>query len=1357
MEVVTLEEIANVEKLANIRTFEVWNFQVTIILKASGLMGIVQGEEKYEDLTEDNAKKVWIRSDAKAQRVLISTVDKKVLLHIINCKTSAEMYTKLCMLYRKDSEIEKCSVMQEFFNFTYVKGCDMSLHISKLENLAYRLKTIKQDVSDEMLMSKILSSLPDRFKFFKTAWESTPKIDKTLVNLTARLIAEDETYNNKEGASVAFNVTEKICHKCYKKGHIAKFCISNSNSSESGRQDHTRDKGSVNNIKCFNCGKGGHLAKNCYLRENIGCKICKKTNHAENNCYFRDRKGENHAENKNKKLSFLSYSEKHENSSIIKPKNLFVVDSGCTSHMVNDKMLLREFEKKNVDICVAKKDIEIKAKGLGIIENEKCILNEVLYVPDLTKNLISVSAITENEGKVVFEKDRVYVTKNNEKVFEGKKNPTGLYEVDLDECNYPTVFLTEDKAKKAIDWHRKLGHLSVSNIKKLLENDMVKGMDLGIKDTEFLDMPCEICLKSKQVRFSFDSERTRARRPLEIVHTDLCGPIDPDTWDGKKYILTVLDDYTHFAVIYLLKHKNEVTEYIKEYVAEMEAYKGVKVSKLRCDNGREYVNNEMLTFCRQKGIRMDPTIPYSPQLNGKSERLNRTLLEKARSLIFDANLDKKFWGEATRVATYLLNRSPTSTLQNKTPYEMWTNRKPDLKNLQIFGSEAFAKTLGYLKKLDQRSEKYKMVGYAPNGYRLWDEKGQKIIIRRDVVFKEPENDLKEKSVGQMILKMENIEENQEPELIEPERDVQVHREPDIEEYIAKEDELSFNRKEAKETDEKITELKTSQKGNDIEYIYELSSSEDETEMLDLGQGNTRNTSRAGRSIRLPKKYNDYILLTYEEAINCNEKEQWKIAIKDEKDSLQKNHTWETVERQEALNKKILTNKWVFKKRDNGTYKARLVVRGCQQEKGIDFQDIFSPVINITSLRTLLALSVQWDYVIKKFDIKTAFLYGSLNEEVYMEIPQGYEKENNKICRLRKSLYGLKQAPVTWNEHFCSLLKEHGLKSISFDQCLFKNEKGTLFLAIYVDDGLIVGENEEEIDQLLEKLEENLEIKKSNEIDTFLGIRITRSKDSIKLDQEKYIEEVLERFGMSNAKPTEVPMIHDENAYDAQTGKINFPYREAVGSLLYISSKTRPDIAYAVGFCSRKMENPTGNDISNIKRIMRYLKYTKEDGIIYKKTDNKMEIKAFSDSDFAGEKTTRKSTTGYVVYYCDGPVSWCSRKQPVVALSSTEAEFIAAADCVKELLYLKVMIEHLTNTKMTVTLNIDNQSAIAIIKNGQFNKRSKHIDVRYHFIHEKIRENLIQVGYLCSEKMIADIFTKPLCKIKFLKHKNQLVY
>lgn len=227
---------------------------------------------------------------------------------------------------------------------------------------------------------------------------------------------------------------------------------------------------------------------------------------------------------------------------------------------------------------------------------------------------------------------------------------------------------------------------------------------------------------------------------------------------------------------------------------------------------------------------------------------------------------------------------------------------------------------------------------------------------------------------------------------------------------------------------------------------------------------------------------------------------------------------------------------------------------------------------------------------------------------------------------------------------------------------------------------------------------------------------------------------------------------------SRSGKLvnSFPFREAVGSLLYLSTRSRPDIAYPVNFCSRHLENPVEEDIISVKRIMKYLVGTTNQGISYLKDSDMNLLEAYCDADYAGDEDTRRSTSGYVILYAGGPIAWCSRRQPIVALSSTEAEYIAAADCCKELLYLKSLIQEITNSPLQVKLYVDNQSAISLMKTGVMNKRSKHIDVRYHFIHEKIVTGEINVMYCPTDKQIADLLTKPLCKVKFNLFKERIV-
>ena len=1315
------EEVSNIEKLMNAETFELWDFQTGIFFKASGLFTIVTGEEKIEDLTQDKDKKLWIQKDAKAQKIIITTVDKKLLIHIMNCKSSSEMYLKLKNIFKKETEDQKCLLLQEFFSCQFEKGTDLSTHLSKLQNMAFRLKSLKQDISNEMLMSKILSTLPEKYKYFKTAWESTSRQDKSLDNLIARLLAEENSNQSSSSEkSVVFQSTERLCYIYKKPGHIARYCKNKTSHNKYENKNRDNKKG-----------------------ENRYCSICKKNNHTEASCFFRKREqGEN-----DRKVSFLSECKTQDETN----KNIFVMDSGSTSHMVNNKDIFKNLTDKTVEISVAKKNALILAEGVGNVETEKCILSEVLYVPELSKNLLSVCAITENQGKVIFEEDKVYVIKDNKTIFEGNKNEKGLFMIDFEKqffSNEETekeTFLAETKEEKVTNWHRKLGHMSINKMKKMIDTKMVTGIELNKKDCENFELPCDVCVRAKQSRFPFNTDRTRAKRILEIIHTDLCGPIDPITYDKKRYILTVIDDYTNWTMIYLLEYKNETAGCIIDYIKQNERCKNSNVVKIRCDNGGEYINEELKNYCKDKSIILDTTIPHSPQLNGKAERYNRTLIEKVRSLLIDSETDKKLWGEAARVATYILNRSPTAALSvDKTPAEIWINQKPDLKRMQIFGTEVYAKNLGYLKKLEDRSEKYLFVGYAATGYRLFDEKRKKIIIRRDVIFRKSNN--KTKSVNIKMEKGNETEETTEIEesvvIKEAKNEIENNNDPNNLEIQTS---IQNNINQVEDSVEDANE-------NSIEYIYE----ESEEENSDLGQGS--NITRAGRKARKPTRFEDYVLLTYEDVMQRDDKDYWQKAMQDEKESLKKNNTWELVDMEKAENKKILTNKWVFRIKDNGTYKARLVVGGCQQTKGLDYDEVFSPVVNINSLRLLLAISVQKDYQMKKFDIKTAFLYGTISEDIYMQIPEGYRDEENsgKICKLKKALYGLKQAPMRWNKYFTNFLKENGLKPLNMDQCIFKTANGTLFLAIYVDDGLIIGENSEEIQYLLERLEKSFEIKKFDKVDSFLGIRITKTKNSIKLDQENYTENLLEKFKMENAKTSVIPITNYEEKSTGSDEVKKFPYREAVGSLLYLSNRTRPDISYAVGYCSRNLENPSKNDINNVKRIFRYLGGTKADGITYQKNEMDGVIEAYSDSDFAGDKQTRKSTTGYVVFYANGPINWCSRKQAVVALSSTEAEFIAAAETVKELLYLKSLLDILLKNNSVIVLHMDNQSALSIIKNGQFNKRSKHIDVRFHFINEKVREGLIQVKYLCSENNVADIFTKALNAVKFQKHKNVMI-
>lgn len=1280
-----MEEYSHLDKLKNHENFQLWKFQVTVMFRAIEALDVIDGTTK-KPVKEDST---WIKKDAQCQKILITTIEKNLQVHLMTCSTSNEMWIKILEMFENKDEERKCLLMQEFFNIKMGKGEKVSLFLSKIKNLFSRLKTLDNSLNDDLLTNKIVSCLPDKYDSFVTAWRLTG--NKNQGELVSNLIAEDIRHENKNNGGeepVAFVSKERTCFNCKKPGHFIHECPT---------KKHQK--------------KGG--------RKNLFCTICKKKNHVAERCFFRNKEeastsGENSKKKDDKnKVCFLSNADNCTQD--------WVIDSGSSLHLTNQNQSFEDFEENIIDIGVAKKGEIIKTMGSGTIEMKNCFLKDVFYVPDLATNLLSVKAITDKGGEVLFTKNKVMIckdaifSKNKEStlknrgiIIEGKQNETGLFTVNFKpEITSGTSYVT--KTDNLMTLHKKMGHLGEKNLRKL--SKICDGLKLSDEELKKGLENCDICLRAKQTRLPFSENRYKANKPLEIIHSDVCGPIEPTTWDDKSYFVTFTDDHTNFTQTYLLSHKNEVFDALQEYSAQVEAKWNTKINKLRCDQGGEYSSKVLKDWCKKKGTLIDYTTPFTPQLNGKSERKNRTIMERARAMLYEAEVAKELWGEAVLVSTYLINRSPKNDM-TVTPYEAWTSRKPNLDNIAIFGCVAFAKRNNYLKKLDERSKEFIFVGYNSHGYRLWDPEMRKIVTSRDVIFREPIRRGKIKWIDSELCDEKEEEAN--------------------------------NGEDSDSAEKKSVDASTETEG---------SSDEDPIPRLPA-------VTRSGRKVKPTQFYgeplpNDLAMMSYIDAISSPDKRHWMSAIEEEKQSLAENDTWDIVSEDEARGKKLLSNRWVFRIKDNGVYKARLVVRGCEQKENFDYNEIFSPVANASGIKFLMCLAVERDMVMAKFDVKTAFLHGNLEETIFMKIPEGYTNLGGKVCKLKKSLYGLKQAPLCWNVTLTDFLKELGLIKIKSDHCIFKSKSENLYLAIHVDDGFVIAKNEKEIEDFFKRL--NSKFKMTTEINpkTYLGMEIERGAENLKLTQKQYIKNVLATFNMSEAKGVTTPMLpNQERDLDPATSS-KFPYRQAVGALLYLSNKTRPDIAYAVSIASRNLENPKESDIDNVKRIFKYLRQNPDSGVMFKKT-GEIKLDAYCDSSFADDRETRKSTTGFIILMSGGALTWSSRKQPIVTLSTTESEFVAAADCTKEVLYLKHLIEEIVSeSKLRTVLHIDNQSAIKIIKNGVFNKRSKHIEVRYHFLHEKYCEKVIDVEYCPSEKQLADILTKPLCGQKFEKLKNSL--
>jgi transposase InsO family protein len=493
------------------------------------------------------------------------------------------------------------------------------------------------------------------------------------------------------------------------------------------------------------------------------------------------------------------------------------------------------------------------------------------------------------------------------------------------------------------------------------------------------------------------------------------------------------------------------------------------------------------------------------------------------------------------------------------------------------------------------------------------------------------------------------------------------------------------------------------------------------------------------------------------------KPEWRAAMNIEMNALKKNSTWEITNLPEG--KKVVGCKWVYTIKYNAQgkierYKARLVAKGYTQTYGIDYQETFSPVAKLSSVRVLLSIAANLEWPLHQFDVKNAFLHGELEEEIYMEVPPGYQTLDTvgKVCKLKKALYGLKQSPRAWFGRFSQAMKRYGYNQSDSDHTMFYKKRfdKISILIIYVDDMIITGNDKEGIKDLEEKLFKEFEMKSLGGLKYFLGIEVTRNREGIYLSQRKYILDLLSETGMLDCKPVDTPMIPNVKleAYADHTPTNIDRYQRLVGKLIYLAH-TRPDIAYAVSVVSQFMHSPKEEHSEAVLRILRYLKGTPGKGIVFRKNSH-LNVCAYSDADWAGCPIDRRSTTGYFTFVGGNLVTWKSKKQNVVSRSSAESEFRGMANATCELLWLRKLLTELGfEPKSEMQLFCDNKASIDMAHNPVQHDRTKHVEIDRHFIKEKLENKIISMPFVRSNEQLADILTKPVISKIFIETVNKL--
>lgn len=729
-----------------------------------------------------------------------------------------------------------------------------------------------------------------------------------------------------------------------------------------------------------------------------------------------------------------------------------------------------------------------------------------------------------------------------------------------------------------------------------------------------------------------------------------------------------------------------------------------------------------------------------------------------RCLMREAKIHRRYWPEIMKTVAYLKNRSIANTAENKTPYEIFFGKKPNVKHLKIYGSRVFVRVPEALrKKWDDKAQLGVLVGYNENGYRVLIN--NRVINARHVQVVEESTKIicLDKLDDQKDRDLENSESiNKENEILDNESEID---ENEID--LSKTDHLSST-----STFESTRDNKTNVENIENNYANDNDSNNVENKSRDNLKIKRTSTRKKSPVNRFGNPVSHFIYVnyidanvpnTFEEAMNSSEYKQWETAMDSEINSLKKNNTWKVVER--PKDKKVIDVKWVYKKKNNNVYKARLVVRGFQQREYIE--NVYSPVGKMQTLKILLSYCCKNNLFIEQMDVETAFLNGNVKTEVYINEPKGYETGDNKVCKLQKALYGLRESPRAWYDCFNKFIESLNFVRSNYDYCLYVNNasKDPIYILVFVDDLLICCRDKNKINKVKASLMEKFAMKDLGKISQYIGIDIdySENRDKMTLSQTKYIESLAVKYNLENAKLYDTPMEANLKLDQASEIDERIKFRNLIGELLYISTGTRPDIAYSVNYLSRYQSCYDHTHYKYAMRILKYLYKTKDLKLTYYDNVKSEILDCMVDSDYAGDSVDRKSTTGFVIRLYGNLIFWKTHKQTTVTKCSTFAEYTAMSEAVTEILFIRNLLNESFNISFDkpITMYEDNSGAVAIAKFGNFTKNSKHIEVQYHYINENYEKGIIGIVKIDSQFNLADMLTKSLDKIKFTKNRQAL--
>lgn len=1053
----------------------------------------------------------------------------------------------------------------------------------------------------------------------------------------------------------------------------------------------------------------------------------------------------------------------------------FVLDSGATAHIVNRKDYLKNVKPTSQSVAgVHGGDGLARAEG-----NLHCFPGTALYLPGTTHNLLSVLQLGNHGWRADFQGRKATLTAPDGSSFHAEAaHNSSLYRLSSHQCFIAT---TEDNSSMVV-WHNRLGHPS----DKVLHSVCKDFVDTSQWPSE-LPIQCVDCVQSKltkaPVNRSTTHEESDAKlRPGEVLHMDLIGPMeDASVVGGFYYDCQVKDRATRMLFrAPLVRKTGSATAVAVATMIDKELTPFGRVCKVIVpDRGSEFNNKDFLMMCAERGMEVKFIASDTPAHNGLVERAHRTVVTIARCLLNTAKLPGKFWSEAIEYATYLCNAMPTKGLPDSLPpFYHWTGEMPSLKNLLTFGSKVFFLSPGG--RFGKTAGEGVYLGPARDtsggAVRVWNPATERIIISRDIRIVEPA------PVA-------------EPAVIEPAVAAAVPVAP-VKDASSQEEEVDSDYASDSDSsdDDTMRGLVHSDEEDEGGYDDVIEAARPHRE-AQIQQGNLRELYQGRRAMQqgspplsppAPRRVSariaaqavaavepDHVAMISDTTVGDDSEDDavWIPPKKEELGSLKGQDVFDVTKR--IPDRRTVTTKWVLSKKTDANNKflrrkARLTARGFSQLPGVDYDAVSAPVISKEAIRVVFAVGTLLGWQLEQFDVKTAYLHAPLDKEVYVEPPSDFlelwgdqlspeERQilaDGGVLRLNKALYGLKQSGRCWYEKLCQVMQGLGMEPTAVEPCLFVS-KNSMAL-VHVDDGIaVVTAPKGDMERLFSALGAEFEIVRLGFPHHYTGMTIDRQDNGdIVLHQRGYIEAMAAKYAPGEHHKI-IPMPFGAALPSAgPPGDIKL-FREIIGSLLYTSVCTRPDITTALSILSRHMSAPTAAHVSRARGIVSYLAGTPELGIRFT-CQGELQISVYCDASFAPDEDHRRSRTGYVVMVNNAPVAWKSQLQPVIAHSTAEAEYIALCDAVRDAVYIRRILEamHVSHPQPIVVYE-DNQVAKRMAEEVS-TRRSKHIDIKFHYVREQVASGAVIIKDCRSADMVADILTKPLARQQFTALRQRLL-